>query len=303
MKRTFNLWFLTLGVITLTFWSCKKQNQPTDNQDTTSVSNNAQADETFTDVFTDVNSAASENPDLFSGDPSARTAAATAAGTTISTLDLGGVNPQTSTPCASVSVTLTNNTWPKIVTFDFGTGCTNSNEVTRSGKIIATFSSPMTTTNSSLTITFNNYTVNGTTVGGTKVVTNSGQNQTTRNYVFTHVVSNATLVNAATGLDLSWNSTKKFEWTQGIETPTRSDDVFSITGSASGTNSKGNTFTKLVTKPLIRQLVCSFIISGTVQITESTKKFTRVLDYGNRTCDNLATITINDVSKPITLRK
>lgn len=302
MKRTFNLWLLTLVVITLTFWSCKKQDQPTDNQDTTSVSDNAQADETFTDVFTNVNSVASENPDLFSGDPSARAAAATAAGTTVSTLDLGGVNPQTSTPCASVSVTLTNNTWPKIVTFDFGTGCTN-NGVTRSGKIIAAFSGPMTTTNSSLTITFNNYIVNRTTVGGTKVVTNNGPNQTNRNYVFTHVVSNATLVNAATGLNLSWNSTKKFEWTEGMGTSTRLDDVFSITGSASGTNSKGNTFTKLVTKPLIRQLACPFIVSGTVQITESTKKFTRVLDYGDGACDNLATITINGVSKPITLLK
>jgi len=302
MKRTFNLWLLILGVITLTFWSCKKQDQPTDNQDSTSVSDNAQADETFTDVFTSVNAAASEQPNLFSSNDTERANAATAAGTTISTLDLGGVNPHTSTPCASVSVTLTNNTWPKIVTFDFGTGCTN-NGVTRSGKIIAAFSGPMTTTNSSLTITFNNYTVNGTIVGGTKVVTNNGPNQTTRNYVFTHVVSNATLVNAATGLNLSWNSTKKFEWTEGMGTSTRLDDVFSITGSASGTNSKGNAFTILITKPFIRQLACRFIVSGTVQTTESTRKFTRVLDYGDEKCDALATITINGVSKPITLRK
>ena len=81
------------------------------------------------------------------------------------------------------------------------------------------------------------------------------------------------------------------------------DDVFTITGSASGTNSKGNAFTILITKPFIRQLACRFIVSGTVQTTESTRKFTRVLDYGDEKCDALATITINGVSKPITLRK
>ncbi len=81
MKRTFNLWILTLVVITLTFWSCKKQNQPTDNQDTTSVSDNALADETFTDIFTNVNATVSENPGLFSSDPAIRATAAAAAGT------------------------------------------------------------------------------------------------------------------------------------------------------------------------------------------------------------------------------
>lgn len=196
-------------------------------------------------------------------------------------------------------MTLTNNTWPQIVTFDFGTGCT-SNGVTRSGKITAAFPGPMTTTNSSLTITFDNYIVDGTAVGGAKVVTNNDPNKATKNYIFTNFVINATLVNATRGLKITWNSMKKFEWTEGIDTPTRSDDVLSITGFASGTNSKKNAFTIVITKPLVRQLLCRFIVSGTVQTTESTNRFTR---YGDGTCDNLAIIAINGVSKPITLLK
>lgn len=291
-----------MGVITLAFWSCKKQDPPVDDQDTTSVSDNAVADETFTDVFSNVNTTVSTYPDLLSGDAGRTATAAASAGGSVSTMGMGGT-PQTSSSCASVTVTPIANTWPKTVTFDFGsTGCTNDNGVTRTGQIIAVFSGPLTTTGLSRTITFNNYTVNGTKVEGTKVIT-ININKTTNNYVFTEVVSNAKLSNTTTGLNVSWNSTKKLEWITGPNPLVHTDDAFSITGSTSGVNSKGKAFTVLITKPLIRKLACRFIVSGTIQTTESPNNFIRVLDYGDGACDNQATVTINGVSKPIILRK
>lgn len=299
MKNKLYIGLTAISVITFSYWSCKKANPTADNQDITSVSDNAQVDETLTDVSTNINSIINENPDLLSGDLTKTTNAEAAAGGTASTSGLGG-NPQTSTPCATISVTPTNNTWPKTITIDYGSGCINTNGVARQGQIIVTLSGPLTATTSAMTATFSNYVVNGTSIVGTRVTTKS--RNTSGNLIFSHV-STIHLINASLSLNVTHNSTRVFEWITGADTPSRLDDIFSITGSGSGTNSRGNSFTTLITKPLIKKVICPFIVSGTIQVTETPSNWIRVLDYGDGTCDNLATITINGVSKPIRLRK
>lgn len=78
-----------------------------------------------------------------------------------------------------------------------------------------------------------------------------------------------------------------------------------ITGSASGTTVKGNTFTANVTTQLVRDFNCSVggrhpFIQGELDFTPGTKP-TRHIDFGNGSCDLNATVTINGHTYNITL--
>ena len=82
--------------------------------------------------------------------------------------------------------------------------------------------------------------------------------------------------------------------------------VIGITGNASGSRSNGETFSVNVTNQLIRSFDCSPtggghpFIQGTFTYAPAGKA-TRTFDYGNGTCDDLATLTINGVTYNIIL--
>ncbi|MGH2648266.1 MAG: hypothetical protein ACRDE8_11890 [Ginsengibacter sp.] len=77
------------------------------------------------------------------------------------------------------------------------------------------------------------------------------------------------------------------------------DDKFEITGNASGSNSNGNTWTSEIIDPLIKRFTCPWRVKGTVNITRGATM--AVLDYGDGSCDNKTTITINGITDIITL--
>ncbi len=89
----------------------------------------------------------------------------------------------------------------------------------------------------------------------------------------------------------------------GTKTAGKHDDIISVTGTASGTLASGNTFTSTTASPLIRDVAreCRGVyISGLTKISVSDGTEITV-DYGDGTCDNLATVTTNGVSQTITL--
>ncbi|MEZ4818259.1 MAG: hypothetical protein R2776_09890 [Flavobacteriaceae bacterium] len=55
--------------------------------------------------------------------------------------------------------------------------------------------------------------------------------------------------------------------------------------------SNGFSRTGVVTRTLVREASCLFLVSG--EITVSQEGLTGVLDFGNGNCDNIATITFN----------
>lgn len=80
------------------------------------------------------------------------------------------------------------------------------------------------------------------------------------------------------------------------------DDVFSITGSWEITYRDGKTRTVTVVEPLRKEMSCRFIVSGVVEI--KTKDGLKMqLDYGDGSCDDLATLTVNGTTKEIHLKK
>ena len=100
------------------------------------------------------------------------------------------------------------------------------------------------------------------------------------------------------GQIITRTSTREREWVEGLETPLYFwDDVFSITGTASGVNSKGVAYTAEITSPLIKARNCRWIQEGVLSIV--TDANTEVIDYGEGICDNVAMATVNGEEREI----
>ena len=192
-------------------------------------------------------------------------------------------------------------TFPKTVTIDFGTsGFTGKRGNVLKGKLIMVISDRMWKTNSSRTITFDNFYVNDNKITGKKVITNKGLNAA-KNPYWTVIVSDT--ITRTDGTTVVWNSERTRERVDNGGTPlVYADDKYSITGSSSGINAKGKTFTLIIdaNNPLIIYNNYPHFVQGSVTITSETR--TAVLDYGDGTKDNKATVTINGVTKDITLK-
>jgi hypothetical protein len=77
--------------------------------------------------------------------------------------------------------------------------------------------------------------------------------------------------------------------------------VYLITGSANGTSAGGTSYTAVIGQALRKELSCRHIVSGIISITPGDKP-TRTINYGDGTCDDKATVTINGNVFNITLR-
>ena len=158
-------------------------------------------------------------------------------------------------------------------------------------------------------VTYQNFTIDSVKVNGdVKVYLVSNDPRTL------HVVATRTLV--IPGKDGATETVKTDHVrTQiaGGSTETRSDDVYSITGTSSGhENWHGGTVAKYTVvidpnDPLIRATDCCWRSQGTETVTlevnskGSKTTLTEVLNYGDGTCDNQATLTINGQTQTVTL--
>jgi len=264
--------FCLTFVITISIHSCKKDSTTPTGLDATSLSNaeadNALATNTSDYVDNEVTSAMvyTENNLLKSA--------------------------QTDT-CPTITVVSSPN-YPKDITVDYGTGCNlNANRV-RSGVIHIHATGPYRTQGSVLTVTFTNFYINGNLIEGTKTVTNNGLNS--NNHISFSVVLVGGKLTKPDGSWIAHEFTRTREWIAGSNTPRiKADDVYSITGGATGSNSAGLTFTRTITKPITVALNCDWNEAGTVQTvyTKNGSSKTVVLDFGDGTCDNVATVSVD----------
>ncbi|MFM6954230.1 MAG: hypothetical protein ACKOWL_04525 [Sphingobacteriaceae bacterium] len=163
---------------------------------------------------------------------------------------------------------------------------------------IAVFSGRFKQAGTTINITFDNFYINGDKIEGTKSIVNNGPNAA-GNYTFTLTI-NHTRIHAAGGTS-TLTTVKTITWIENSNTsPT--DDVFSIRGSLSATDSRGRTYSYTTTEPLIKKVACVYISSGRLLIN-ITGRPQLTLDFGNGDCDNKATISANGKTKEITLRK
>ena len=194
-------------------------------------------------------------------------------------------------------------TFPKTITIDYGTtGFTGKRGNVLTGKMIVVISDRMWKKNSTKSVTFDNFTVNGNKVAGSKVITNNGLNAS-KEQSFTVVIKD-TMTRAEDGKIVIWNSDRtRTRISNGGTTADASDDEYSISGGSNGINAKGVAYIMVITanNPLITYNNYPFFVQGSVTMT--TEKRSALMDYGDGTKDNKATVTINGVTKDITLKK
>ena len=202
--------------------------------------------------------------------------------------------PQIS-PCATVTVSGT--TFPKTITVDYGTGCTNNfHGPSMTGQIIITISDSLKKAGSVKTITYQNFYIDSMKFEYTGTIKNLGQN-TNGNWVIANNYTQKSI--GRNGDVVVENYADTLIWVSGYTTADKTDDIYYRTGS--GTISVNDTlkFSRVITKPLLYDASCGYIKSGTIVLTRGTTTITT--DYGDGTCDNIATVTTNGTTETIDL--
>ncbi|QKG79064.1 hypothetical protein [Tenuifilum thalassicum] len=144
------------------------------------------------------------------------------------------------------------------------------------------------------TVTFDNFTINGNKIEGKKVIRKTAEHQ----YQITLTDGKVTFTDGTT---YTRNAERTRTWVEGYDTPFFVwDDVYTLEGSATGVNRKGETYTHQITSALMFKLNCRWIVQGVINITVGDKEAT--LDYGMGECDNMAYVTVNGKTYEIKLR-
>ncbi len=261
---------ITAFAITLLF-GCKKESADTDIY---ASLDNSIADGSFNDLQAVVNQQAAENG--FAG-------------------LLSETYGKVADDCPTTTFSAPLGEFPNTMTIDFGESCVSYLGLERSGIVMATFTGPYAMQGTIITVTTDNYFVNGNKVEGTKTVINEGLNADGNIYFSISVVDG--LITLETGETISWDATRIREWKEGDGTLALEDDVYAISDgivadfAASGINRNGVAFTTHIAEPLVKEMDCIWMVSGILEVTPEGLT-TRELDFGDGTCDNNATLTI-----------
>jgi hypothetical protein len=197
--------------------------------------------------------------------------------------------------CATVTKTKDGDS--KTLVIDYGTeGCTSPRGHIRKGKVIINLTGTRLTTGFVKTIEFENFYLDGNLIEGKRTLTTTlnGLN------LAQHVVVDGGRVTLTDGVVITFDEDKTRTLVEGLITPlVATDDVWEVTGTASGMNYNQVEYSMLITKPIRRSAACKYAVSGTKVIT--TANHTATLDFGDGSCDNKATVTVGDLVKEIVL--
>lgn len=214
------------------------------------------------------------------------------------TLKSGSSNPcnpgQMVGQCATV--TEDSETFPKNISIDFGTGCTDAHGRVRTGIIHIHLTAEMTELGAVRTVTFENFHINEMQITGSRITTNTGATESGQP-IFSRVVDVQITRPAGT---FHRQFSGQVTWMSGFDTEACGDNVFSETGSGSVTRPNGVTVTRTITSPLIVDQTCGYITAGEVEM--NTPQGTASINFGNGSCDDQAVLTRpNGTTETITL--
>lgn len=206
--------------------------------------------------------------------------------------------------CAIVTFIPSKTVFPHQKIIDFGTGCTGIDGHTRKGKkIVTVFVDPKNATPESelSEVTFDNFYLDSINITG--VVKSYLVSSSDPGPKVIKVVSEKSIF-SPNGDRNNSNGTHYWTQTEGGNTLKRMDDVYTITGHAEGTETlDGATIFNWTSDvdamhPVIKPVDCGFRTMGGLNITihlltGGDASFTEYLDYGDGSCDNTATLSIN----------
>lgn len=272
----------SLGIIIATGLAITAGCKKIVHQNIQAASNSSVAITVFNDVFEQLNAAMSSEMALDE--------------MTNATWNLSG------TVCATVSLQPLGTGFPKTVTIDYGTGCIGQDGVTRKGRIIAVFSDNYRNEGSYANLIFDGFMTGQYALAGTDSITNNGATGS-GDPIFSEVLRDVVITWGTQ--QIIWEADLNRTWKEGSETNFTTDtvggtlnmaglldDVFELTGSASGNDANSHPFTLEISTPLLFQTGCAFIKQGTLIVSPANFNDGNV-DYGNGECDRQATIEVD----------
>lgn len=199
-------------------------------------------------------------------------------------------------PCAKITTKVDTIAKSITATIDFGDkNCLCKDGKNRRGKIQVKITGNKNIVGSTVVYTAVDYFVNDHGVSGTKTLTVVDDNS------FRIVVVNGKVTKANGGI-ITWNTDRTRTMTVGFDTKDNpSDDVFEVSGTTSGINAAGNAYKFTTLTPIVKARACHWITAGKLKI-ERAGKLDAVVDYGDGTCDSLATITVANKTFPFVMK-
>ena len=196
-------------------------------------------------------------------------------------------------------ITIDNTSDPKVITIDFGTGCTGKDGKVRSGIIIITSTSFVDATSERVK-TFEDFYIDGRKVEGTvnKSITINREDPSR----VSEILEDITIIFPGEGGTAHRVARLTREYQFNLRGVLR-DNIITSYGTVEFTGVNGLKVTKTISEsdPLVFKVSCHRIVSGVVTIITSDNR-TWTVDYGDGRCDNLATITSGDKTRIIRLR-
>lgn len=207
--------------------------------------------------------------------------------------------------CSGIVVTITpsaasTKTTPQgVITVDFGTGCTDAAGNVRAGKLIFTYNGWRFQPGSTVVATTDNYSINGIKLTGTRTLTNvSGS--TTAAPKFNAVLTNG-VATFTDGRTATRESNITWSWVRGEALGGVNDQlIIDQSSTASGTTRAGRSYTVSLQKELVYNRYCGIAVSGIKKyVLDGDKEV--IIDYGDGTCDKSITVTVNGITRNLSI--
>jgi hypothetical protein len=205
--------------------------------------------------------------------------------------------------CSGVAVTLvrSGDSTPEnpkgVITIDFGTGCEDLRGNVRTGKVILAYSGRRFIPGSTVVTTLENYTINGIALEGVRTLTNVQLNANSAPR-FNAVLEDgkATFPDgslATRNSDITW------QWVRATN-PADDQLVIDKSSTANGTTRRGRDYTVSLIEDLVYKRFCGMAVQG-VKKYEINGTKTITIDYGDGSCDRVITVTVNDLTRNISV--
>jgi hypothetical protein len=186
--------------------------------------------------------------------------------------------------CVNFSVEDVDNT--KTVTISFAEDCIDKRENTVSGMIIIVTENLE--SSKSRSILFTDFSVNGYVINGTRQYEHLDENENGN----PQMSGETNLIIETEEETITKTGSRLVEVTAGGDTDSYEDNELTITGSHELIKADGSVFEMEIILPLVKSEGCGYIAFGVKEISKSGELST--LDYGDGTCDAIATLTAAD---------
>ncbi|MCB0571933.1 MAG: hypothetical protein KDC66_19330 [Phaeodactylibacter sp.] len=185
--------------------------------------------------------------------------------------------------------------FPKTVTVDYGSGCTDADGKFKAGKVVL-YVEAIWEPNAIISVAYDNYSEDGVKVEGQFVFTNLS----TPDAAILSITAQDIKLTGPNNNTFAFSGNQTYTQTEGHPTWWDwHDDVYHVTGSIYTTLTNGETVDWVIQTPLEKANACYYVSKGTG--TLDINGLPIIVDYGNGACDNQGTLTINGQVYPFTL--